>query len=62
PCGVGVLREVMRSALNKPAANFNTLKEALNNARKRLQIPVEQFSLQSNLLKNIKQQRTLKEF
>lgn len=62
PCGVGVLREVMRSALNKPASKFNTLKEALNNARKRLQIPVEQFSLQSNLLKNIKQQRTLKEF
>jgi len=62
PCGVGILREVMRSALNKPAAKFNTLKEALECTKQRLRIPVEQFSLYSNLLRNIKQQRTLKEY
>lgn len=62
PCGVGILRELMRSALKKPAAKFNTLKEALENAKQRLRIPISQFSIQSNLLKNFKQQKTLKEF
>ncbi len=59
PCGVGILREVMRSALNKKPERFNTLNQALNSSAQRLNIPISKFSLRSSLLKQYKQQKTL---
>ena len=62
PCGVGILREVSRSAMQKRHESFATLKEAINAMQARLHLPVSNFSSRSRLLSEVKQQRTLIDF
>ncbi|MEK6863852.1 MAG: hypothetical protein AABX27_01040, partial [Nanoarchaeota archaeon] len=62
PCGVGILRETVRSAMSKPFEAFNTIEDALKAASARLRIPISQFSESSVLLKEAKTQKTLLAF
>ncbi len=62
PLGVGILREASRSAFTQRPETFSTLQEALNSAQTRLRIPVQTYTEKSNLIKNFKTQRTLRDF
>lgn len=62
PCGVGILREVSRNAFKKKPRIFNNLKEASNDIQTRLHLPIQKFIEKSMLLKELKQQITLKPF
>jgi len=59
PLGVGILREVSRSALLKKPEKFNTLKEALNQANTRLKLPISSFTNKSTILKEFGKQTRL---
>jgi DNA repair protein NreA len=52
PLGVGILREASRDAFSKQPETFNTIDEALQQAQKRMKLPVEFFRQKSWLLKN----------
>lgn len=62
PLGVGILREVTRNAFNKKAKIFPNLKEAFNDIKTRLSIPLNLFIEKSNIIKNYKEQKTILEF
>lgn len=62
PCGVGILRETVRSAMSKKPELFNSIDDALKAASARLRIPINQFSESSILLKEAKTQKTLLSF
>ncbi len=62
PCGVGILRETCRSALQQKPKKFNTLKEALADVQTRITIPISLFTGKSQLLKEIREQPTLSQF
>ncbi|MEM1535648.1 MAG: hypothetical protein QXQ82_00440 [Candidatus Pacearchaeota archaeon] len=62
PCGVGILRECCRAALQKKPEIFNNIEDALNSIKSRLKIPIELFLKKSKLLKEMKEQKRLKEF
>ncbi len=59
PLGVGILREVTRSAFNNKPRCFATIEEAKKDIQTRLHLSVEAFCKESNLLKETKQQMTL---
>ncbi len=62
PCGVGILRELVRSAMRKKPELFNTLESALNRISSRLKIPIHDFIQKSKLLEVIKKQKSLFDF
>jgi len=62
PCGVGILREVVRSAMNKKPKIFQTLEDALNDIRTRLRLPINIFVKKSKILEDFKRQKMLKDF
>mgnify|MGYP001578485567 CR=1 FL=1 len=62
PCGVGVLREVTRSAMNKKPCVFNDLKSAVEDMKTRLKMPINMFLGKSDLLKEMREQVTLNRF
>jgi len=62
PCGVGILREACREALQKKPEVFQNLKDAFNSMKTRFQLPVEFWSKKSILLKEKKTQKRLGEF
>ncbi|MBU1203654.1 MAG: hypothetical protein KKG60_01140 [Nanoarchaeota archaeon] len=62
PLGVGVLREVSRSCFRGKGERFCGLGEALKCAGSRLRIPVEEFVGRSRLIKDIKEQVSLKKW
>ena len=59
PCGVGILREVCRDALQKKPETFSSMEEALAKAQERMQLPLEVFRKNSKLLSEIKLQKKL---
>lgn len=61
PCGVGILRETVRSAFRKKPKEFSTLKEALKDIQTRLTLPTDLFIKKSKLLRELKQP-TLSEY
>jgi len=61
PLGVGILRETVRSAFRKIPRKFNTLKEAFEDIKTYLTLPIELFIDRSQLLKELSQ-KTLIDF
>lgn len=59
PLGVGILRELSRSAFSKKPETFNTIEEALLASGKRLKLPTTAFTEKSWLLKNYGKQKRL---
>ncbi len=62
PCGVGILRELARSAFQSPPEKFNTIQEALKQAQTRLKLPISTFENKSWLLKETGKQLRLNKF
>jgi hypothetical protein len=62
PCGVGILRETCRSAMQSKPERFSSLKEALNAAQTRLKLKIETFLNNSKLLSEYKKQTKLTNF
>ena len=61
PCGVGILREIIRSAMKEEPKRFETLQESLNDEQTRLKTPISNYLNKSQILKDIKQ-KTLQSF
>lgn len=62
PLGVGILRELSREAFNKKPEKFDTMIEALNQMQTRMNLPINLFKDNSNLLKNYGSQKRLSEW
>ena len=62
PCGVGILREVSRHALSKKYESFSELKSALATAQARLRLPIANFTKQSRIINEMKNQTKLNLF
>ncbi len=62
PCGVGILRELMRGILKKKPERFNSFEDAAKIAKSRFKLPIEHWTKKSVLLKNIKEQKRLFQF
>jgi len=62
PLGVGILREASREAFKHKPEIFSTIKEALQQAQKRMRLPIEVFQNKSWLLKEYKKQKRLSDF
>ncbi len=61
PLGVGILREITRSAFKNEPRKFSTLKEALDDIQARLRIPTSNYLKESQLMKSL-QQTTITNF
>jgi len=59
PCGVGVLREIVRDALSRKPECFDSIGEALDCSKKRMIVPMNIFREKSRMLSEIKFQRKL---
>ncbi|MCX6742218.1 MAG: hypothetical protein NTX24_03540 [Candidatus Pacearchaeota archaeon] len=59
PCGVGILRELMRGVFKETPKKFNTINEAFKDAQTRIKLPVSSFTEKSILLKHSKEQKKL---
>lgn len=62
PCGVGVLREVVRNAMNKKPSEFSDMEQAAKDMQSRLKMPISLFLDKSHLLKELREQTTLSKF
>ena len=62
PLGVGILREISRSAFSKPGKKFSTFKEAINDIQSRLKQPISNYTNKSLILTNYGKQKKLLEF
>ncbi|MBS3095326.1 hypothetical protein J4231_01480 [Candidatus Woesearchaeota archaeon] len=62
PCGVGILREATKYAMNKNPSSFNNISSAFNDMKSRLSIPISMFLEKSILLREISSQKTLQQF
>ena len=62
PCGVGILRELMRGILKKMPERFSSFEEAKKSSKKRFSLPLDTWTKRSVLLREIKQQKRLFEF
>ena len=62
PCGVGILRELMRGLLKKQPERFNSFEDALKVSINRFHLPIENWTNKSFLLKEIKEQKRLFQF
>lgn len=59
PCGVGILRELVKNAMTKKPESFDNLQDALARAQTRMLLPIEVFTRKSRLLSEVKTQRQL---
>ena len=55
PLGVGILREITRSAMKEEPKRFKTLQEALNDIQTRIKTPISSYLNKSQLLQEMKQ-------
>ncbi|MFA6022934.1 MAG: hypothetical protein WC781_02495 [Candidatus Pacearchaeota archaeon] len=62
PLGVGILREVTRSAFQSQPEKYSTLNEALQSIQTRLQLPISQFTDKSIILKERGKQKRLNQW
>lgn len=62
PCGVGILREVTREALQKKPQTFSIIEEALKAAQTKFQLPISIYTEKSKLLSSFKKQTRLNKF
>ncbi len=62
PLGVGILRETSRSAFTNKPSSFFSLKEALDDIKSRLRIPINNFTQKSIILNSTRQQTRLSNF
>jgi len=62
PCGVGILREVCRDALQKKPENFSDLKEALNASQKRMRLNVSEFASRSSIIEKFRKQTRINQW
>lgn len=62
PIGVWNVREHVRATLRTRPARFETLNDALTFAQKHLEIPMERWMMNSTILRDAVQQRTLAQF
>jgi len=62
PCGVGILRETTRKAMQNSPERLSSVNDALNSAQKRMKLPVSEFIEKSLLLKRINHQKRLSGF
>jgi hypothetical protein len=62
PIGVWQVRENVRNAMRQKPFNFNTLNDALRFIASRFQIPLQQWIMRSELLKNALFQRKITDF
>ena len=62
PLGVGILKELSRNVFSIPPIEAETFNQALQIANSIFQIPIENYTAQSNLFKEEKTQRSLSEF
>jgi len=62
PVGVWQVRENVRNAMRQKPSTFNTLNEALTSIGGRFQIPLQQWLMQSQLLKNALFQKKITDF
>jgi len=60
--GVGILRQISREAFSKPSEKFTTLKDALERIQSRINLPLQQFTDKSIILKNYGKQKRLTGF
>ena len=58
PLGVWVVREIVRNAMKNKPERFNTLREGFKHLNNKLRIPIENYMVQSRILK----QRRLTDF
>ncbi len=61
PLGVGILREITRSAMKEEPKRFETLQEALNDVQTRLKTPINNYLNKSQMIIDMKQ-KTLQNF
>lgn len=61
PCGVGILREITRSAMKEEPKRFGTLQESFNDVQTRLKASISNYLNKSQMLKDLKQ-KTLQNF
>ena len=61
PLGVGILREITRSAMKEEPKRFETLQESLNDIQTRLKTPINNYLSKSQLMQEMKQ-KTLGQF
>jgi len=62
PLGVGILREASRKAFQEKSETFSSVEEAIENIKKRLIIPINEFKEKSEILKNYGKQKKLSSF
>jgi hypothetical protein len=62
PCGVGILREVTREAMNNKPKVFDNLNDALNEIKKQFKLPFDIYLRKSKLIENLKTQTRLQKF
>jgi len=62
PCGVWVIENAVKGALEKNYEKFDSLEEGFTSIQSRLRISVERYVQKSKLLKNYLNQRKIKEF
>jgi len=59
PLGVGILRQTCRHAFQQKPEKFDTVEQALNQAQKRLKLPISEFTNRSAILKEFGKQKKL---
>jgi hypothetical protein len=59
PCGVGILRECTRKAMQNNPEKFSSMQDALQKSQTRLRLPVNEFVKRSVILKMKKEQKSL---
>lgn len=62
PCGVGILRELMRGILKQQPERFSTIQEAFARMQTRFKSPIQNYTRKSILLKRKKEQKKLFDF
>ncbi len=59
PCGVGILREILRDALSRKPESFDNIDDALKASQERMILPIEMFKRKSKLLSEMRFQKRL---
>ncbi|MHA1681563.1 MAG: Nre family DNA repair protein [Promethearchaeota archaeon] len=62
PLGVWVIRQVVRDAMSRKPATFSSMVEVLRYLRGRLQIPLKHWLKKSDVIKELRKQKTLLDY
>lgn len=62
PCGVGILREVTREAMQKKPEKFSSIEEAMKACQAKFKLPINLYKDRSKILSNLKTQTRLTKF